>query len=254
MIELEKRLKKELLQNVQAKVVSSTAWTIPLHTIEVEYKPVKRIKMDVLMKMMLITCQKAKVTSAMQISELLLVEQLFMEDLINIMKRTQLIEIKNQVYTLTEKGIKQLNDGIFEEELDAQSQNLLYSPNHSTFLQGEIKPALDGEETLNLFRYASEEKVRFKWAEDVLVDALQANGMEKVDGDLQTVVSEIVSNTELYVDDVPCFEFILYNTSEDLLYARVWNTFLDQWDETLENELNEKERVIWREKFLNVGT
>lgn len=254
MIELEKHLKKELLQNVQAKVVSSTAWTIPLHTIEVEYKPVKRIKMDVLMKMMLITCQKAKVTSAMQISELLLVEQLFMEDLINIMKRTQLIEIKNQVYTLTEKGIKQLNDGIFEEELDAQSQNLLYSPSHSTFLQGEIKPALDGEETLNLFRYASEEKVRFKWAEDVLVDALQANGMEKVDGDLQTVVSEIVSNTELYVDDVPCFEFILYNTSEDLLYARVWNTFLDQWDETLENELNEKERVIWREKFLNVGT
>lgn len=254
MIELEKRLKKELLQNVQAKVVSSTAWTIPLHTIEVEYKPVKRIKMDVLMKMMLITCQKAKVTSAMQISELLLVEQLFMEDLINIMKRTQLIEIKNQVYTLTEKGIKQLNDGIFEEELDAQSQNLLYSPSHSTFLQGEIKPALDGEETLNLFRYASEEKGRFKWAEDVLVDALQANGMEKVDGDLQTVVSEIVSNTELYVDDVPCFEFILYNTSEDLLYARVWNTFLDQWDETLENELNEKERVIWREKFLNVGT
>lgn len=250
MIELEKRLKKELLQNVQAKVVSSTAWTIPLHTIEVEYKPVKRIKMDVLMKMMLITCQKAKVTSAMQISELLLVEQLFMEDLINIMKRTRLIEIKNQVFTLTEKGIKQLKDGIFEEELDAQSQNLLYSPSHSTFLQGEIKPALDGEETLNLFRYASEEKVRFKWAEDVLVDALQANGMEKVDGDLQTVVSEIISNTELYVDDVPCFEFILYNTSEDLLYARVWNTFLDQWDETLENELNEKERVIWREKFL----
>lgn len=250
MIELEKRLKKELLQNVQAKVVSSTAWTIPLHTIEVEYKPVKRIKMDVLMKMMLITCQKAKVTSAMQISELLLVEQLFMEDLINIMKRTRLIEIKDQVFTLTEKGIKQLKDGIFEEELDAQSQNLLYSPSHSTFLQGEIKPALDGEETLNLFRYASEEKVRFKWEEDVLVDALQANGMEKVDGDLQTVVSEIVSNTELYVDDVPCFEFILYNTSEDLLYARVWNTFLDQWDETLENELNEKERVIWREKFL----
>lgn len=250
MIELEKRLKKELLQNVQAKVVSSTAWTIPLHTIEVEYKPVKRIKMDVLMKMMLITCQKAKVTSAMQISELLLVEQLFMEDLINIMKRTRLIEIKNQVFTLTEKGIKQLKDGIFEEELDAQSQNLLYSPSHSTFLQGEIKPALDGEETLNLFRYASEEKVRFKWAEDVLVDALQANGMEKVDGDLQTVVSEIISNTELYVDDVPCFEFILYNTLEDLLYARVWNTFLDQWDETLENELNEKEQVIWREKFL----
>lgn len=252
MIELEKRLKKELQQNIQAKVVSSTAWTIPLHTIEVEYKPVKRIKMDVLMKMMLITCQKAKLTSAKQISDLLLVEQLFMEDLINIMKRTRLIEIRDQVFTLTEKGFKQLEDGIFEEELDARSQNLLYSPSHSTFLQGEIKPALAGEEALKLYRYASEEKVRLKWEDIVLVDALQVNGMETVDGDLQTVVSEIVSNAELYVDDVPCFEFILYNKSEDLLYARVWNTFLDQWDETLENELNENERVVWREKYLNM--
>lgn len=252
MIELEKRLKKELQQNIQAKVVSSTSWTIPLHTIEVEYKPVKRIKMDVLMKMMLITCQKAELTSAKQISELLLVEQLFMEDLINIMKRTRLIEIKDQVFTLTEKGINQLEDGIFEEELEARSQNLLYSPSHCTFLQGEIKPALDGEETLNLYRYASEEKGRLRWEDAVLVDALQANGMKTVDGDLQTVVSEIVSTSELYVDDVPCFEFILYNKPEDLLYARVWNTFLDQWDETLENELNEKERVVWREKFLNL--
>ena len=252
MIDLEKRLKKELQQNVQAKIVSSTAWTIPLHTIEVEYKPVKRIKMDVLMKMMLITCQKAELTSGKQISELLLVEQLFMEDLINIMKRTRLIEIKNQIFTLTEKGCNQLEEGIFEEELDARSQNLLYSPSHSSFLQGEIKPALDGEETLNLYRYASEEKVRLKWEDAVLIDGLQTNGLETVDGDLQTVVSEIVSNSELYVDDVPCFEFILHNKSEDLLYARVWNTFLDQWDEILENELNERERVVWREKYLGL--
>ena len=252
MNELEKRLIKELEQNIQTTILSSTAWTIPLHTIEVEYKPVKRIKMDVLMKMMLITCQKAKMTSAKQISELLLVDQLFMEDLINIMKRTRLIEMKEQIFTLTEKGIKQLEDGIFEEELDPRTQNLLYSPGHSSFLQGEIKPALDGEEKLNLYRYATEKKARFKWEDPVLVDALQANGMETVDGDLQTVVSEVVSNSELYVDDVPCFEFILYNKSEDLVYARIWNTFLDQWDETLENDLNEKERVIWREKYLTL--
>ncbi|MFJ7826035.1 hypothetical protein [Psychrobacillus sp. NPDC096623] len=252
MIELEKRLKKELQQNIQAKIVSSNAWTIPLHTIEVEYKPVKRIKMDVLMKMMLITCQKAKMTTAKQISEILLVDQLFIEDLVNIMKRTRLIEKKEHVFTLTEKGIQQLEDGIFEEELDALSQNLIYSPSHHIFLQGEIKPALDGEEALNLYRYAPEKKARIKWDDAVLIDALQANRMEIVDSELQTVVSEIVSDSELYVDDVPCFEFVLYNKSEDLLYARVWNTFLDQWDETLENELNEKERVVWREKYLKV--
>ena len=254
MMELEKRLKKELQQTIQAQIVSSTAWTIPLHTIEVEYRPVKRIKMDVLMKMMLITCQKAEVTSAKQISELLLVEQPFMEDLISIMKRTHLIHIKDQILTLTEKGSKQLEDGIFEEELDVRIQNLLYSVSHRGFIQGEIKPALDGEETLKLYRYASTEKGRLKWEDSFLVDALQANGMETVDGDLQTVVSGIVSTSELYVDDVPCFEFILYNKSEDLLYARIWNTFLDQWDEALENELDEKEQVQWREKYLTHDT
>lgn len=250
MNELEKRLKKELQQNIQADIVSSTAWTIPLYTIEVEYKPVKRIIMDVLMKMLLITCQKAKLTSAKQISELLLVEQLFIEDLINIMKRTGLIELKDHVLTLTEKGIKQLEDGIFEEELDLQSQNLLYSPSHQAFLQGEIKPALDGEEALKLYRHVPEKKARLKWEDTVVMDGLQANKIEAADNDLQTVVSEIVSTSELYIDDVPCFEFIMYNQMEDLLYARVWNTFLDQWDETLENELNEKERVVWREKYL----
>ena len=32
--------------------------------------------------------------------------------------------------------------------------------------------------------------------------------------------------------------------------ARVWNTLLEHWDETLEAQLNEKERKKWREIYM----
>ena len=97
---LEKRLKNELQQNNKVKILHSSRWSLPIHSIEVEYKPVKRTKMDVLMKMMLLAFQKAEIVEAAQLSELLLVEQLFIEDLINIMRRTGLIEKKDGVICL----------------------------------------------------------------------------------------------------------------------------------------------------------
>ena len=81
MQELQKRLTKELQQSMKVKIIHSATWSIPVHSIEVEFKPVKRTKMDVLMKMMLITFQKASVSKAEELSDLLLVEQLFIEDL-----------------------------------------------------------------------------------------------------------------------------------------------------------------------------
>lgn len=250
MRDLEKRLKKELQQNIRVKIIDSASWSIAVHSIEVEFKPVKRTKMDVLMKMMLLTFQKAKITKPNELSDLLLVEQLFIEDLLNIMGRTGLIEKRESVYTLTDRGLRQLKNGIFEEDQETKTQTLLYSPTHEDFLQGEIKPALDGEEELGIYRYAKEESVKIKFEDLQVIDALRTSGVEAEEGDIQIVVSEIVSTSELYIDDVPCLEFILHNKEEDLLYARVWNTFLGQWDETLENELNEKERVSWKEKYL----
>ena len=250
MRDLEKRLKKELQQNIKVKLIDSASWSIAVHSIEVEFKPIKRTKMDVLMKMMLLTFQKAKITKADQLSDLLLVEQLFLEDLLNIMGRTGLIEKRESVFTLTDRGLRQLENGIFEEEQETKTHTLLYSPCHEDFLQGEIKPALDGEEELEIYRYAKEESAKIKFEDLQVINALRTSGVEAEEGDIQTVVSEIVSTSELYIDDVPCLEFILYNEEEDLLYARVWNTLLEKWDETLENELNEKERGNWKEKYL----
>lgn len=89
---LQKRLEKEIYQNSKVKIMESLNWCVPVHTIEVEYKRVKRTKMDVLMKMMLISFQKANINTSAQLSELLMVEQLFIDDLIEVMRKSGLIE------------------------------------------------------------------------------------------------------------------------------------------------------------------
>lgn len=250
---LEKRLKNELQQNNRVKILHSSRWSLPIHSIEVEYKPVKRTKMDVLMKMMLLAFQKAEIAEAAQLSELLLVEQLFIEDLISIMSRTGLIEKMDGVFALSAKGNQQLEDGIFEEELELESQIVLYSTSHEAFLTGDIKPAVEGEDELSVFRYVKEGylDVELSFETKQVISALEAKDVEREKEDVQVVISEIQSTTDLYVDDIPCFEFVLHHKEDDLLYARVWNTLLQKWDEVLESMLNEKERLAWREKYLS---
>lgn len=253
MQELEKRLKKELQQNMKVKIMGSGRWSIPIHSIEVEFRPVKRTKMDVLMKIMLISFQKAEIAKVEELSEILLVEQLFIEDLIKKMTRTGLVEKRDNLYRLTGRGYQQLENGIFEEEQDNESKTVLYSSCHEKFLNGVLKEVPAEVEELEIYRHVKEgyldEELAF--LDEALIHALRTSGAESVEGDVQTVVSEIVSTTELYIDDIPCLEFILYNTEKDIMYARVWNTLLEQWDETLENQLNEKERIQWRERYLH---
>ncbi|WP_144510366.1 hypothetical protein [Bacillus sp. FJAT-22090] len=250
---VEKRLRNQLQQNSKVKIIDSTRWSIPIHSVEVEYKPVKRSKMDILMKMMLISFQKAEIERAEQLSELLLVEQLFVEDLINIMKRTGLIEKKGKLFVLTDKGFQQLENGVFEEEQEQEKQVVLYSICHHAFLNGEIKPAMDGEAELATYRFVEEGYLdkELSFEEGKIIDALHNDAPDTTEGDVQIVISEIQSTTDLYIDDIPCFEFIVYNKEEDVLYARVWNTLIEKWDEKLEHELEEKERMAWREKYLS---
>lgn len=246
---LQKRLEKEIYQNSKVKIMESLNWCVPVHTIEVEYKRVKRTKMDVLMKMMLISFQKANINTSAQLSELLLVEQLFIDDLIEVMRKSGLIEKREANIVLTAKGKQQLEQGIFEEEQEPGTHNILFSPTHKNFLSGDIKPASEGEELLQVYRYAKDEK-KMAIEQAILLDALHQSNIEEHEGEELIIISEIISSTEMYIDDIPCLEYIIYNEQEDLFFARVWNTLTDQWDEALETQLNEKERLSWRKKFL----
>lgn len=252
MQELEKRLKRELQQNMKSSILHSAKWSIPVHSLEVEFISVKRTKMDVLMKMMLLTFQKTEMENATDLSELLLVEPLFIQDLIELMLRTRLIERREGIYRLTEKGVHQLEHGIFEEAQDPETSNVLYSPSHEAFLKGEVH-TVDNVDELEIYRYVKEgyldEELSFE--DEQLIEALRMSGAEDGEGEVRTVLSEIVTMTDLYIDDIPCLEFILYNQDEDIVYARVWNTLLEQWDEKLENQLNDKERLEWRSRYLS---
>ena len=90
MDKLKGKLTKELQQDFNVKILDSMSWSLPVHSIEIAYQTVMRTKMDILMKMMLIAFQKGQISTAEEFSEMLLVEQLFIKDLIDKMTSAQM--------------------------------------------------------------------------------------------------------------------------------------------------------------------
>lgn len=250
MDELKGRLMKELQHDFNVKIMDSLSWSLPVHSIEISYQTVKRTKMDILMKMMLISFQKAEIASAEELSDILLVEQLFINELVNKMSRTGLVEKRGGSFALTEAGEQQLENGVYEHEPESGTKKALYSPHHEAFLSEELNK--DNYEEKEIYRYQAEFD---DWTVTLIEDAsvlntLKTMAIESGEGNVQVVVSEIISVSDLNINLVPCLEFLLYNEAEDLFYARVWNTLSEHWDETLETQLNDKERKEWRETYL----
>lgn len=247
MDDLKRQLTRELQQDLDVKILTSLTWSLPVHSIEITYQTVKRTKMDILMKMMLIAFQKGAIETAEELSELLLVDPLFINDLINLMTRTKIIEKRGSSFALTDEGVQQLTLGIFVHEPESATQKALFSPCHQSFLQAELK--LDSSEGLEVYRWYDEFS---DWAIDSLEDSFLRNVLQDVEsdeGNSQIVVSEILSATAEQIVQIPCLEFQLYSKTDDLFYVRVWNILLQRWDETLENQLNDKERKQLREKY-----
>lgn len=250
MSKLQQRLIKEIQQNHQVEIVENNQWSIPIRTVEVTYEPIRRSTMDVLMTMLLISMQEADFRDAKELSELLLVDPLFIDDLVLIMLRVRLIEKVDDYYRLTIKGTAQLERGIFEEELDLETASLLYSPCHEAFLTGDLESIEEFDELPPLYRYVDEEAERKDTFDDnEIIEALTKE--ESLEEDThsvsQTIISAITATNATQINDIPCFEFIVYDKAQDIYYARVWNTLLIHWDEALEQQLNEKERLKWRE-------
>lgn len=246
MDKLESKLRSDLLANPAISIKKLDKWHLPIVTYDVTFKRVKRSKMDILMKMMLLTFEQTDIRRAANISEYLLVEELFIEDLLKKMQRMGLIHFDNTMYKLTSKGREQLNSGIFVEELDEEVTELSYSRVHDEILlelEGE-SPAID--EQLPRFRYYNMHDILN--AERILEVLTEREDVIEEDG-FQTIVSEVISFVEQNVEFIPCIEFQLYNTEQDIYYARVWNSFLGRWDDVLEKKIEEKEQIQWREKY-----
>lgn len=236
------KLRANLLQNPAVEIKESAVWELPVISYAVTFKRVKRLKMDILMKMLLLAFNQTDIRRAANLAEMLLVEELFIEDLIQKLLRSGSIRMEREGYKLTERGQAQLTEGIVEEEMEEEETTFTYSPVHDEFW-----PAAKEQE-------AGEPAYRYPAAREMtaehLLQALAEEDMERADEEFQTPVSEVTGFEEQFTSHVPCLEFRLYNKEQDIFYARVWNTHLEHWDEVLEKQIEEQERLEWREKWL----
>ncbi|BDH61715.1 hypothetical protein MTP04_18450 [Lysinibacillus sp. PLM2] len=245
----------EKLKSQQShQLLQTDIWCLPIHTVNVTYKPVVRRQMDILMKMILISVQKAQFKSAQQISDILLVEHLFVHDLLTKMEKMGLIEKNEHIFHITEKGQVQLKSGVYEEDQEIATKELLYSPSHEAFLQGDIEEVLAYEDfPEEIYRYYKQHD-EISISENLIIDQIRSidfeNNMDEINSDAVQISS--VESTEFdQINDVPCIELILYDEKNDHVYARIWNTLLDHWDKKLEKTITEKEATEWKNKIVN---
>ncbi len=242
---------RELQQNRNIKIVKNVEWCIPIRTVDVTYEPIRRSTMDVLMTMLLLSIQEADFGSTQELSELLLVDPLFIEDLVSLMIRVNLLKNEDNIYSLTEKGQRQLEQGIFEEELEIEKTTLYFSPCHQSFLTIDANNIDEYDELPELYRYIDKDAEQQEQFEESMVIAALQEVDEEEAGNSQKVIAKIVQTEAQQINDSPCLEFILYDKEQDILFVRVWNTLLNQWDHHLEQKLTDKEQLIWREQYLS---
>lgn len=241
---------RELQQNRNIKIVKMAEWCIPIRTVDVTYEPVRRSTMDVLMTMLLLSIQEADFGNTQELSELLLVDPLFIEDLISLMLRVNLVKSEDDFYRLTEKGQQQLGRGIFEEELEEETSTLYFSPCHQAFLTVDTNND-EYDELPELYRYIDKEAEQQEQFEESMVIAALQEVDEEEEGNSQKIIAKIVQTEAQQINDSPCLEFVLYDKEQDILFVRVWNTLLNQWDHHLEQQLADKEQLTWREQYLS---
>ncbi|MCH1624493.1 hypothetical protein [Fredinandcohnia quinoae] len=249
MNKLTKKLQSSLQENPDIQIKKTVMWNLPVITYDVAFTRVKRSKMDILIKMMLLTFEQTEIRRAANLSELLLVEELFIADLLTKMERMGLIRLEKEIYKLTSKGHEQLLTGIIVEEMDEELTMLSYSPVHDEFWPDLTETLLEVNEELELFRYADNQNLINA---DRILQVLAEREVEIEEDGFQIVVSEVKSFEQQKGEHIPCLEFQIYNKEQDMFYARVWNTWLGRWDDVLEKRIEEKERLEWRKLWVPI--
>lgn len=243
MEKLIKELRSNLLGNPGVSIIKDEVWKLPIHSYDVSFNRVKRLKMDILMKMLLLAFQESDIHRALTLSEMLLVEELFIHDLIEKMERTHLIQLGKKGYKLTAKGYEHLGKGIFEEDMEEEQTVLSYSAVHDEYILPAENGQPEAEEKLSLYRYAVEGNVNT----DRMYQLLSNVSFGSEEDNFQIIVTEITSCKERNTEYITCIEFQLYDQKQDVFYARVWNLMTGSWDEMLAKQIEEREVVKWRE-------
>lgn len=238
-------LRSSLVDNPDVAIRKEAVWKLPVVTYAVSFDRVKRLKMDILMKMLLFAFQERDIRRAAMLAEMLFVEELFISDSIEKMERSRLIQLDKKGYGLTAKGHDYLEQGIFEEEMEAGETRISYSAVHDEYLMAEEALLESEETTVETYRYAAKGTIKKDRMQILLANAIQDTDEQG----FQIIVTDIASCIEDTVDHIPCIEFQLYDHKQDIFYSRVWNTSSSSWDEKLEKAIEAREIVGWRREM-----
>lgn len=239
---LTESLQQQILQQDGVTIEKQMNYAIPVHTLEVIYHPVMRNAMDILMKMMLLSFNKAKLKNAELLADILLVEPLFIHDLTNKMLHLGMIQ-KEETFALTPKGKAQLESGIFEEELEETSYFVQYSPVHEMLLDGDFEQFEELEQFPESFPSVDAEDIK-EIEESMLIDYIQQQlaAQPLAEDEVPQFITSIVRSESVQINDVPVLCFIVNNAKENRQFARVYNTLTGAWDADLEALLFEVEK------------
>ncbi|HSP22080.1 MAG TPA: hypothetical protein VLQ20_07095 [Planococcus sp. (in: firmicutes)] len=242
MDKLREELRLTAAGNPDVSILKEAVWKLPVVTYDVSFGRVKRLKMDILMKMLLFAFQERDIHRAATLADMLFVEELFISDSIEKMVRTRLVQLDKKGYGLTAKGHDYLEKGIFEEEMEAEATQISYSAVHDEYRLAADSETPEAEEALAPYRYAVKGTVK----KDRIQGLLTNRPQETDEQGFQIIITDIKGCIEHSVEHVPCIEFQLYDQKQDIFYARVWNTASASWDEKLEKGIEEREVVGWR--------
>ena len=243
---MQKKLEQQLLANSALQLKDVHTFSIPLHTVEVSYNPVMRSAMDILMKIMLITFQRTPIKNVELVADILFVEPLFIKDLTSKMQKLGLLTF-DEHYQLTTKGERQLETGIFEDELEETTQILQYSGMHEAYLDGDLDTILDLEDYPAVSPYAKEDIDTID--STITTTFLQTQQLQAEEGEQQIYITSFNKIDIVQVNDSPCIQFILYEEKNKKYIVRVYNVFTNSWDEKLEQLVREHELATYQERF-----
>ncbi|MDW0111282.1 hypothetical protein QT716_14755 [Sporosarcina aquimarina] len=248
MDELRKRLRKELQESFDTQVLTEKEWTYTTHKILIRYTTVTKTKMDVLMKMLLHSLQQLNVQKPEELADILGVELLFVKDLLDQMKVAGLV-VAQEHWSVTEKGRSQLEAGMLIHEAEEADDFLLYSPIHQRFLNEDS--VYSSSEEIKPFRY--EESLKSidskDLSDEIIKQQLSSRIEENNTVENQQIIERILAVEEIEKLQAFNIEFLLYNRKDDNFFVRIWNSAINQWDDTLEQLVTENERPAWREKY-----
>lgn len=249
MHQLKKRLMQEIHQDIQLEIKHSAIWNVPVQVMKIDFSTVHQTKMDLLMKMLLIAFRESTFQTVEQLSEILLVEPVFIQHIVQKMLHAGLIQ-QEESFSLTAKGAEQLESEIFIDQYQEKTETLLYSPCHEQFFQHNIDEKEDDEYAdYRFYDHYADWNVNALNKKEVR-EILQGMESDEEQENVQIIVEDILSIIPQRVEVIPCIEFQLYNKEQDIFYVRVWNTFLEAWDEKLETQINQFERENWDKQDL----